>query len=116
MRTLSLPVPGTDLLAAIATAGEPTTPNGFLARGVPTLVAGTTGDNASDGKIRAQIDLLRGMLFPKSKVILDTDIDLRKGPDPEDRDREVPEVPLSGVSGDVGGSQRRGGNHAEGGG
>ncbi len=79
MRTLALALLLTVVFAAGAAAAEPTTPNEFLARGLPTFVAGTAGDDASDLKIRAQIDLIRGMLFQKSKVILDTDIDLTRG-------------------------------------
>jgi len=79
MRTLLSPLMLMLCMASIATAGEPKTPNEFLARGLPTFVAGTAGDDESDRKIRAQIDLIRGMLFPESKVILDTEVSLAQG-------------------------------------
>jgi hypothetical protein len=56
------------------------TPNSFLARGKPTFVVGTAGDDASDRKVRAQVMAIRGMLFPDARVVEDTAIDVAKGP------------------------------------
>ena len=58
----------------------PLTPNSFLARGTPTFVVGTGGDDDSDRRVRAQVDLIRGMIFPDAPVVDDTSIDVEKGP------------------------------------
>jgi hypothetical protein len=68
------------LLSAAHAGEEPTTPNAFLTGGPPTFVAGTAGDDASDRKIRAQIELVRGMLFPTAPVMEDDAIEVEKGP------------------------------------
>ena len=49
-----------------------TTINQFLGRGVPTYVLGTAGDDAADRAIAAQVELIRGMLFPSAEVLSDT--------------------------------------------
>jgi hypothetical protein len=70
------------LLAATALAQDSAqlTPNAFYGRGKPTFVVGTTGDDAPDRKVRAQVEMVRGMLFPDAKVVPDTAIDVAKGP------------------------------------
>jgi len=74
------------LLAALATLAAPgvaqdskTVPNHFFAGRKPTFVVGTLGDDACDRKIRAQVDLIRGMIFPDAPVVEDVSIDLAKG-------------------------------------
>src|SRR5688572_2576793 len=47
------------------------TPNAFFARGTPTFVAGTTGDERCDRVIAAQVELVRGHLFPGAAVVTD---------------------------------------------
>ena len=63
------------------TAPRPTepTPNQFYARGTPTFVLGTAGDDRSDRAIAAQVALIRGLVFSEAKVIRDTDIDVAAG-------------------------------------
>jgi hypothetical protein len=56
------------------------TPNDFLARGTPTFVVGTAGDDRADRCIAAQVALIRGMLFPGAPVVADQSIDVAKGP------------------------------------
>jgi hypothetical protein len=70
------------LLLAVATArAEPRTPNEFLAGGPPTLIAGTLGDARDDREVRAQIELIRGMVFTHSTVVDDETVDPTKGLD-----------------------------------
>jgi hypothetical protein len=64
--------------AAPASTG-PRTPNEAYARGTPTFVAGTLGDEHEDLVIRGQIEMIRGMLFPAAKVVDDTTIDVKGG-------------------------------------
>ncbi|MBL9028159.1 MAG: hypothetical protein JNL21_38560 [Myxococcales bacterium] len=61
-------------------AREPRTPNELLARGAPTFVVGTSGDDLTDKKLRAQAELVRSMLFPAAPLIEDTKIDVAAGP------------------------------------
>jgi hypothetical protein len=49
-----------------------TTVNDFFARGTPTFIAGTAGDDRADDAIAAQIDLVRSQVFPKADVVADT--------------------------------------------
>ena len=74
------------LLAALATLAAPaaagdakTIPNHFFTKRKPTFVVGTLGDDACDRKVRAQVDLIRGMIFPDAPVVEDVSIDLSKG-------------------------------------
>lgn len=55
------------------------TPNEVFARGVPTFVVGTLGDDAADRRIVAQAQLVRS-LFPTAAIVPDTSIDLAAGP------------------------------------
>lgn len=65
-------------LAAFA-QDDPRTPNAFLARGTPTFVRGTKGDDRSDGMIAGQVRLIRDMLFPGAPIETDSSIDLTRG-------------------------------------
>lgn len=51
-----------------------TTPNDFLARGAPTFVLGTAGDDRADREIAGQVALIQGLLFPTSPVVTDASI------------------------------------------
>ena len=54
-------------------------PNDFYAQS-PTFVAGTSGSAAADAEIRAQIQIIRGLLFPDAPLIEDAAVDVTKGP------------------------------------
>ncbi len=65
------------LSARAGTAGPeapPRTPNEFLARGTPTFVVGTAGDDRSDAAIAAQAGMVRDLLFPAARTVRDTDV------------------------------------------
>lgn len=51
-----------------------TTINEFYARGTPTFIVGTAGDDAADRGIAAQVELIRGTVFPSATVVADTTI------------------------------------------
>jgi hypothetical protein len=51
-----------------------TTVNAFYERGAPTFIVGTAGDETSDRAIAAQVDLIRGLAFPKAPVMKDGDV------------------------------------------
>ncbi|MBI5502505.1 MAG: hypothetical protein HY907_19835 [Deltaproteobacteria bacterium] len=55
-----------------------TTPNEFLARGIPTFVLGTAGDDRADRIVAAQVGLVRE-LFKASATVLDDSIDVAAG-------------------------------------
>lgn len=57
-----------------------TTPNTFIARGAPTFVVGTRGDDIADQRIAVQVQLVRGLALPRSRAVSDTTIDVTKGP------------------------------------
>ncbi len=59
---------------------ESLTPNGFLARGTPTFVVGTAGDEREDRLLRSQARFLRDLLFPEAEIMADTDLDATRGP------------------------------------
>lgn len=59
----------------------PTTPNELLQRGTPTFVVGTAGDARADRAVRAQVELIRGLLFPDAPVVEDTAIVADAWPD-----------------------------------
>ncbi len=65
--------------SASAAALSTTTPNAFLARGAPTFVVGTQGDEAADRIVRAQARLVQGMFFPASTLADDTTLVVSKG-------------------------------------
>jgi len=70
------------LLPALAWAQghDPKTPNDLYERGTPTFVRGTAGDDATDVAIAAQVELIRGMLFPDAEVLEDNQVDPERGP------------------------------------
>ena len=57
-----------------------TTPNDFYARGLPTFVVGTAGDEMADRGVAGQVKLVRGMAFPTAKAVDDVDVDTAKWP------------------------------------
>jgi hypothetical protein len=57
------------------------TPNELLARGTPTFVAGTLGDDRADRAVRGQIELIRTLLFPSAGVVDDAAIAATGWPD-----------------------------------
>jgi hypothetical protein len=65
--------------SAPARSSAVTTPRGFFSRGIPTYIVGTSGDELSDRVIAGQVDLIRSMLAPDAKRILDTEVPT-KGP------------------------------------
>ncbi len=69
--------------ASFATRGTPaedaTNVASFLGSGVPTFVLGTTGADAADRGVAAQVRFLRGLLFPTAPIVLDTSFDASKG-------------------------------------
>lgn len=67
----SSPAPPVEVAPA---APAPTTPNELLQRGTPTFVVGTAGDDRADRAVRAQVELIRGLLFPDAAVVDDTAI------------------------------------------
>lgn len=56
------------------------TVNEFYARGTPTFVLGTAGDDAADRGVAMQVDLIRSMVFSTAQVVTDTTISLDAGP------------------------------------
>ncbi|MBK9031059.1 MAG: hypothetical protein IPL61_06945 [Myxococcales bacterium] len=77
-RPATAPATGT----AASTAGAPVqnlTPDELLARGTPTLVVGTLGDDAADRAIVLQAERVRE-LFAGAAIVPDTSIDLAAGP------------------------------------
>ncbi len=84
VRILALPALGLmawHFCSSTATEAAPNaaTPNAFFQRGTPTFVLGTAGNDHADRGIAAQVELIRGMLFPKSPVVTDDSIDVAKG-------------------------------------
>ena len=67
--------PGTDAAAPVKNL----TPDDLLARGTPTIVVGTLGDDAADRAIAAQARMVRE-LFPGATIVPDTSIDVAAGP------------------------------------
>lgn len=69
-----------DASSAVA-AGEPAnlTPDQLYARGAPTFVVGTLGDDKADRAILGQAQFI-SELFPGSKIVPDTSIDVAAGP------------------------------------
>ncbi len=55
------------------------TPNDFLARGLPTFVLGTAGDDRADQRIAGQVALVRGLLFASAPIVTDTSIAAARG-------------------------------------
>jgi hypothetical protein len=47
---------------------------------VPTFVVGTGGDERADRAIRAQVDLIRALVFPTAPVVTDASIAAERGP------------------------------------
>jgi hypothetical protein len=76
----SSPVASASAPAPAAKPQGPRTPNEFFARGKPTFITGTAGDDFSDKVIAGQVELVRGQLFPASQVVADSSIDFKKGP------------------------------------
>ncbi|MBI5364873.1 MAG: hypothetical protein HZA53_16975 [Planctomycetes bacterium] len=64
---------------ALAARAAAQSPNEFLKRGTPTFVRGTAGEDVTDKVLAAQVELLRGMLFPSAPVVDDKAIDVAKG-------------------------------------
>ncbi len=58
----------------------PRTPNEFFARGTPTFVLGTRGDDEADRAILGQVELVHESFFQAAKVIPDTSVDAARGP------------------------------------
>jgi hypothetical protein len=58
-----------------------TTPNELLQRGTPTFVIGTAGDARADRAVRAQVELIRALLFPDASVVEDTAVAAGTWPD-----------------------------------
>ncbi len=58
----------------------PVTPSDFLARGLPTFVLGTAGDDRADQRIAVQVGLVRGLLFSSAPAVADVTIDASRGP------------------------------------
>src|SRR5690606_13731957 len=71
------PSPGAD---DGASGSAPLTPNALYARGTPTFIVGTTGDEAARRTILGQVTLLRAMLFPTATVVPDAHVDVAAGP------------------------------------
>src|SRR5688572_26720390 len=60
------------VLALLGSAAQSVeTPNAFFARGTPTFVVGTAGDERCDRAVAAQVELVRGHLFPGAAVVMD---------------------------------------------
>lgn len=80
MHTIILPV----ALAMALTLGAPTdesrTASEFLSGRRPSFVVGTLGDSRADRGIAAQVELVRGLLFPESAFVRDVDFDPSAGP------------------------------------
>lgn len=80
MHTITIPV----ALALACTLGAPTdeprTASEFLSGRLPSFVVGTLGDDRADRGITAQVELVRGLLFPKAAVVLDESFDPGAGP------------------------------------
>ncbi|MCA9513843.1 MAG: hypothetical protein KC635_02770 [Myxococcales bacterium] len=80
------PPPGeTGAAADVATLpdhedGVALTPNALYARGTPTFIVGTTGDELARRTIGGQVTLLRAMLFPTAAVVPDASVDVAAGP------------------------------------
>ena len=55
------------------------TPNDLIARGAPTIVVGTLGDDKADRAIAAQARMVRD-LFAGATIVPDTSIDVAAGP------------------------------------
>lgn len=53
------------------TGSAATTPEAFLTAGTPTFVVGTLGDDAADRGIAGQVALMRGLMFPTTRVVTD---------------------------------------------
>ena len=60
-------------------ASEYTTPNQFFAKGTPTFIVGTKGDDTADRLIRGEVEFIRNLLFPGAKIIEDTHVAVEKG-------------------------------------
>jgi hypothetical protein len=56
------------------------TANDFFKRGRPTFVVGTAGDELADRAIKAQVAMIRDLLFPTAQIIDDSAVDVAKGP------------------------------------
>ena len=52
----------------------------FYKRGTPTFVVGTAGDDRADRAIKAQVAMIRDLLFPTANIIDDSAVDVPKGP------------------------------------
>lgn len=50
------------------------TPNSFFARGTPTFVVGTAGDERCDRAIRGQVDLMRELGFKSAPIVEDVKV------------------------------------------
>ena len=74
------PTPDAKPAPPAAPMPAPVTPSEFLARGLPTFILGTAGDDRADQRIAAQVGLVRGMLFAAAPVALDVTIDAARGP------------------------------------
>lgn len=60
------------VLALSGSAGQSVeTPNAFFARGTPTFIVGTAGDERCDRAVAAQVELVRAQLFPGAAVVTD---------------------------------------------
>jgi hypothetical protein len=69
------------MLAVIASVSYPAfaqstaeTPNSFFARGTPTFVVGTAGDERCDRAIRGQVDLIRELVFQGAPIVEDAKV------------------------------------------
>lgn len=54
--------------------------NEFVARGTPTFVLGTSGDDRADRAIASQVELVKNLVFPDAAVVLDTAVDPARWP------------------------------------
>jgi len=61
--------------SSVAEPVKPLTPNDLIARGTPTFIVGTLGDDAVDRAIAAQARFI-SQLFPGATIVPDTSIDL----------------------------------------
>ncbi|MBI5489380.1 MAG: hypothetical protein HY905_18755 [Deltaproteobacteria bacterium] len=73
------PAPSPADAAAAPLPSLSTTPNEFLARGIPTFVLGTAGDDRADHIVATQVGMVRDLL-KASATVLDDSIDVAAGP------------------------------------
>lgn len=68
------------LTSALVAQTPSATHSDFFKRGTPTFVVGTAGDDQADRAIKAQVVVIRDLLFPAAKIFDDSAVDVPKGP------------------------------------